>query len=328
MDLERYTQLIIDAKAGKVFGEGDMEYIETILSHIFLVGDSVYKIYKRENEAINKEFVNLADDATRSEFFHDDFTWNHHFNPIVYLKLASIQLDAQGTYTLSDTTNLDDVSELCIVMKRVDASDTLVHRLLAGRVDALDLEEFGYQVAKMTQEYPVKYELPPDTAVHMEQRMQDLDHWMDMSTDPSHREMNTQIMAYMRDYLSTHSDHDTSEYAVTPDNHTGNAVYLDGKYYLIDSYPPKKNWIVSDRLLNPSRIAADALALGSEELSEAVFRGYQKYYGVETIDAEKKRFYLVYSASIIAVYYEVISSTDPSKAEVSDRFYTWLKSVI
>lgn len=79
--------------SGKVADETTVpEHIETVMSHVFLFPERVYKIYKGDNEWFNKNFNDLSDRRKRFEFSKNDFHWNQMLCPEVYVGILGAEI--------------------------------------------------------------------------------------------------------------------------------------------------------------------------------------------------------------------------------------------
>ncbi|MCG8590089.1 MAG: AAA family ATPase [Proteobacteria bacterium] len=109
--------------------EAPVEWIQTHISHVFLVGDRVYKLRK----AVRTSFLDFSTRKARNTDCLREVALNRRLAPSVYLGVAAVRADRGGVRVGPVRESLDDPEAEHLVVMR---------RLPAGR-DALSLLERG-----------------------------------------------------------------------------------------------------------------------------------------------------------------------------------------
>ncbi len=259
------------------FGQAN-KTIETLLSKVFFFGDRVIKVYKH----VKAFYGDLSDFQFRREFYKDDFFWNQTMSPEIYLKLGGVRLTGSA-FELCDFAAGQD---FYIEMARIDSSRNLTNLLARGEISVPEMEMITATLVEklrlLTRErrdhlrelYEIGW-----PSLNLE-ALEDLRQWMYLADKRVPRAESDRLVnallksARSQDYLK---QFDPAFLSVAIDNNCDNLLMLDGKPGFIDIMPPKINWRASDELFHVCRTAADAYALGSKELGDAVYRVYSKF---------------------------------------------------
>lgn len=314
-------------KKGAIPGESSVpKHIETVMSNVFIFDTTVYKLYKNDNDFINKWFRDLSTKAGRFDFTQRDFAWNQTLSPSIYLELKGARLDGE---TLELVTPDDGADELIIVMKRVNTDDILFERLMHGRLTKDESFAMGEQFAEALKR--IRKDRPQGKSLYeaFDGRLQDLREWVVSASEHVPASESSAYCGYMEKYREEHKkDFEgrfTEEIEYGGDIHSHNAVFTDGTLSLMDTFPPKEEWVIEHNLTPLYRMGADIWALtGDKELFEAFIAGYEKGLG-HKIDRTLEAFSVIYASTIMLAYLYRLQTTDPEKKEAAERFHAFTK---
>jgi aminoglycoside phosphotransferase family enzyme/predicted kinase len=121
------------------------EWIQTHISHVFLVGDRVYKLRK----AVSLGFLDFGTRAERNEDCRREVELNRRLAPSVYLGVAPIEVDADDVRVGPVGEKIDDPeAEHVVVMRRLPEGTDALSRLERGDLDADDVEAVADRLAR------------------------------------------------------------------------------------------------------------------------------------------------------------------------------------
>lgn len=127
-DQSAVTEFLADPAAYRAFGlEGEVERIDTHISHVFLIGDRAFKMKR----AVRFPYLDFSDRAKRHGAAEAELALNRRTAPALYLGLAAVAREADGSLRLHaiGETPADPV-EWLVVMRRFD-QDKLLDRMAA-----------------------------------------------------------------------------------------------------------------------------------------------------------------------------------------------------
>jgi len=314
-------------RSGALPGETNApEHIETVISNLFLFPETVYKVYKNNSEFFNTGFHDLSKKVERFSFTRNDYSWNNTLSPSIYTRLVGVSVRGNKLHIGEPT---DEADELVFVMKRVDTNDLLFEHFVRGDISSDDCHNIGKQLAEALASARTEQANEYNYYEAFGKRIEDIRAWGLSVTDYWSTEEQAAYCDYMEDYRTQHRELFENDYrtqiAQSGDMHSLNALYTNGQFYLMDSYPPKDEWAM-DYELNPLyRFGADLLALtGKQDLYKAFIEGYEQGTGTKA-DRTLEPLYLVYTASIMTSYLYMLQQTDPSKTEPAKRYHAFLR---
>ncbi|HMA80856.1 MAG TPA: hypothetical protein VKR81_08190, partial [Candidatus Binatia bacterium] len=126
---------------------------ETHISHVFLVGDLVYKIKK----AVRFSFLDYSTLARRRHFLQEELRLNRRLAPSVYLAVMPISFDENG-WRLGGWS---EPAEYTLVMRRLPEKQMLRFLLQTKQVTQGMIEQLAdhladfHAAAEMTKDIPV-----------------------------------------------------------------------------------------------------------------------------------------------------------------------------
>lgn len=255
--------------------------LETILSKLYFLPDTVYKWYK----PVKAYYGNLANADERREFYADDFAWNRMLNPEVYEELLGLQY-AAGRMTI---VPLAEAEDYVIHMRRIPEITTMSDMLLA---DSATEDDMGSAVELLlrAQERLNLDMLPPLDDVRRRgltslyhEYLQDLRNQLHRAADhlsTAQADEGIDWLIALSDVLPYFQKFPTSALVASLDCHTDNIVRTTAKeLMIIDSMFPKRNWRVIDELHSIARLATNATVLGSPKKGEEVYHAYRVLRG-------------------------------------------------
>jgi aminoglycoside phosphotransferase family enzyme len=322
--METQKRLINAFAEGRFEGSGGTppERVTTLISNLFLTGDTVYKFYKDDSVFFNQNFSDLSGTDARFSFTHKDFDWNHALSPEVYLKVVGVHQAEDGMLVFSD----HNPQELVIVMKRLDMKqDGFLKLLLAGRLTKEDFFSIGKQLA----ERMACLTLAPDAlslAESFPERLQDAYQW---ARGVSAHIPLEEVAEYEAALSALYTAHHVELTAVSPevcvDIHGENAAYVDQKLLLIDTYQSKDAWQSGHPDITVYRLALDAYVLSGESAFRAMLKGYEKGSD-RVLNSTLEPFFIVYNALIMAPYLYMLAKNDPQYLPVATRYHQFLRT--
>ena len=323
-----YSQkpLIELMKLGKIPGEDAVpRHIETVISNVFLFPERAYKVYKYDNAFFNESFRDISGKDARFDFTRKDFAWNRALSPSIYLELKGVSL-RDGSLAVGEP--VDGADELMFVMNRIDAKDVLFEKLMNGSITTDDAYIIGRQLAADLQAVRVE----PVTGVNyfelFEQEIEDLRAWIQgLSEAGLPKEEWSAWLGYLERFRTEnrawHEGELSSQVAQSGDKHSQNAIFTQGVFSLMDTYPPKEDWKLAHELTMFYRIGADIWALGSRKIFESYRLGYEESIN-QKVDHRLEAPLIVYSASIMMAYLYSLQKSDPGKRDATAKYHAFL----
>lgn len=324
-----YSQkpLIDLMKKGQVPGEsGIPRHIETVISNVFLFDKNAYKIYKNDNDFFNKEFRDISGKEERFTFTRGDFAWNNKLSPSIYLKLMGIRVAAGEIEFLEP---VDEADDLVIFMNRVDSKDFLVEKLMRGEITEKDAFSIGRQLGETLGHLKAPKVEGQNYYELFESRIKDMREWIKMVNEYISEEESGAYCDFLENFRNknkgllegTMSD----ELAHSGDLHSHNAVFTGGKLHLVDTFPPKEEWLIQHRMISVYRMGSDIWALsGDKNLFESYIKGYEEGSGIK-VDRNLDVPFVIYASSIMVSYLYMLQRTDPKNKESALRFHKFIR---
>jgi aminoglycoside phosphotransferase family enzyme len=321
-----YSQkkLIEHIKAGHFSEEATspQQHIETVISNVFLFEDTVYKVYKNDNDFFNTNFKDISEKKARFDFTVEDFAWNNTLSPTIYLEIIGVRVKD----TLVVTCPLEEAEEIVMVMNRVKTTDFLHEKLLQGSVTeeiAFHIgEQFGSSVARVQK--PVTNRNYYDDSIN---RLQDLREWFTFAKDDVSQEEITRYCDFLTNFLEQHKDTFeklSSQMTKDGDIHSHNAVLSGSEFHLLDTFPPKEEWGNGHPAIAFYRLGTDIRVFGgSPLLFEAFVKGYEKSRGA--FSRELEPFYTIYASGIMLSYQYHLAKSDPREMEGAKLYHQFMQ---
>jgi aminoglycoside phosphotransferase family enzyme len=305
--------------------------VTTVISRVYIFDaeNTVLKIYKRDNEWWNKDMNDLSAGVPRIDFIRRDFAFNHFLDPGIYLELKTLS-EENGEAVLVDAKPEDD--ELVVVMKKVDASQTMSKMLSEQSLSITDYENIGRDLANK------KMALPKDFLPHvsenwyeqMVRRLEDLKGWV--TSEPDFSPILTKKgLSTMQKILEANKEKFTlmknEDLAVCIDCNTENLLFIDGKLAFIDAYPPKDEWRGGAFDHDIFRTGSDVYALGGKDAYDAYLTGV---YSVaeHKLDKELHTFYLLYGAMIMGPYLYMLGKKDTKFLPAAEKYSKFIEEFL
>lgn len=298
-------------------------HIETVISNVFLYKDSVYKIYKNNNEFFNDNFRDISTQEARFDFTKRDFEWNNTLSPAVYLSLIGVKAEDGRVVTC----DIGEAEEIAMVMNRVDSKDFLHEKLLNGSVSVDDAEKIGEQFGTSTKR--VQLSVPNRNYYEdYKKRLKDLRDWFVFSKDDVSEEEIERYCSFLERTLEKNKSDFENKYSaeMTKDGdiHSHNAALTPDGFHLLDTFPPKEEWSNGHPAIAFYRLGTDIWVFGqSEELFTAFLNGYQKSRG--EFSRELESFYILYASSIMLSYQYHLAKSDPAELQGAKLYHQFMQ---
>lgn len=318
----RYDTLILNAfLEGRVQGllQGVPDsYIESGLAHIFFYGDTVYKLYKTEDD--KDHFIKgvLAPTKRRTAFVEHDFAVNQHFSGGVYKQLHSVyyigdfvsveEYDSQSIYTL-------------VEMSRLDFSHNLHEQLLRGEVASADMHTLGYEIARSIDSSP----LPAPESVHWydlaSARVTLLAQFVDWLPEQYRQVLqDEQVIALLREHLEQNRVEYTaitgSQLSINVDNHDENVFIADGVVLFIDLLPPMDSWWYGLPYANLANVMVNVEVMHSKAAAIDIQNGYFAYHDITSLPEHSFGFVRAFAHLISIAHFGSV----PGKEAVTEKY--------
>jgi aminoglycoside phosphotransferase family enzyme/predicted kinase len=122
---------------------GSVEWIQTHISHVFLVGDRVFKLRKD----VELPFLDFSTRKLRNADCQREVDLNRRLSPTIYLGVAQI-ISREGSVGLGPTEEFpkDGDSEHVVVMRRLPSGGDALSMLQRGQLDPQHLEAVAERV--------------------------------------------------------------------------------------------------------------------------------------------------------------------------------------
>ncbi|PLX26716.1 hypothetical protein C0583_06835 [Candidatus Parcubacteria bacterium] len=318
-------ELIKAFKDGKLESEKSKpKHVETTISNVFIFETQVYKIYKDDCEFFNELFFDLSKKDNRFDFSKRDFDWNNFFTPNVYTDLFGCKLkDGEIVFV-----NHEIAEELVVVMNKIDTENGLAALLYNDKIDESKAGDIGSQLAIQLNRLPeVQAEL--SFAEAMEVRRQTTLDWI--SSVPEHVKGKT-LSSFKKKFEELYkvyakTIHKNQAFGPCLDIHLENLIYTDGQLLIIDSYMPKKEWVVADMNLNFYRCAIDILALSGKANYEELKRTFENISNFK-LNKDNENFYLLYGGLVSIPTLFKLGEADSKKAELAKKYLKFMKDFV
>lgn len=126
--------------------DGDVTHIQTHTSHVFLVGEDVYKIKK----PVDFSFLDYSTRERRKRFCEKEVELNRRFSPEVYRGVRPVTKDPGGAWIVAAEGEPVDgePEEWAVWMKRLPEEAMLAHRLEKGDVEPAEMEALAEVLAR------------------------------------------------------------------------------------------------------------------------------------------------------------------------------------
>lgn len=315
------------AKSGAIPNEkGKPKHIETVISNIFLFDNLVYKIYKNNSEFFNEGFRDISTKKNRFSFTKKDFNWNHLLSPNIYLRLQGVSV-INNEILFVDST--DESEEFMIIMNRVNEEDILFEKLTNNKITKGDCFYIGKQLA-----IDIKKVRPETLSGYnyfnlFKDRILDLREWMSSADNYINKEEQNKYCDFLESFRLNNEewfeDELSKEIENAGDIHSHNAVLTNGQFNLMDSFPPKEDWLIEHHSFPLYRIGVDIWALsGNKGFFESFIQGYEEGSNIK-LDRRLDNFNILRSAAIMAAYLYLLQETDPDKKEAAGKFHKFLE---
>jgi len=320
-----YSQkpLIDLIKSGNFHNETTVpKHIETVISNVFVFDKMVYKLYKNNNPFFNEKFRNISKKEDRFTFTKRDFEWNNTLSPSVYLKVIGVIVKNEEIKICAP----DNAEEIVIVMNRIDTNEVLYEKLLKGEVSEgvayLIGKQFGESVRKIQK--PIKGNYYDDFLV----RITDLREWFKSTSEEISLEESTSYCDFLASFLeknrSLFENELTAGMTYDGDIHSHNAIFSNEHLYLIDTFPPKEEWMRGHPHISLYRMGSDLYALsGKKEMFDAYMNGYVDSGG--SLNRELDNFYIIYASGIMLPYQYMLAKNDPHHKKGADLFHKFIR---
>lgn len=135
-------------------------HIETALSHIFLVGDDVFKLKK----AVDASYIDLRSQSTRKSCCLNEIRQNRRYAPEIYLGVKSV-VPCGASYSLEDC-DAPGATDYLVHMRRFPSDALLADRLQAGAVTSVEARKVASKIARF--HGGARYEGPLGTSAILE----------------------------------------------------------------------------------------------------------------------------------------------------------------
>lgn len=248
---------------------GVPEHIETVLSNVFLFKERVYKLYKNDNDFVNKNFGDLSIKEKRFEFSNIDFSWNQQLAKEVYLRIqgANVGMDSVRFVDKSEETE-----ELLIVTKRLPREASLFEHLRNNDLVETDYYEIGKQFAEREKGFISNEELSKTSLLeNMSERNISIVDWVRGAEKYiSHEEIVT-YTGQLTNLIKIVYTGDSAPLSIAFDVHSLNAFYIDRAFYPFDVVAVNDAWHFAPALVNIYRLATDVFALVGEKNLEPFY---------------------------------------------------------
>lgn len=298
------------------------EHIETTISHVFLFREKVYKLYKNDNYDFNTHFRDIANGASRKNFYETDFRWNHYFSPNIYRRLVKIYRN-DGKFTLVKSGSAVDIA---IEMDRVDNAVNLTKLLRTKKVSRRELVVLSETMMRKIKLFP-DFHPKLSYSDYLRIRLDSLDAFMKIIPGTLPYQRRQHFMNIQRTFFEEHwqyfASFRTHEMSIAIDNHADNIFIVDHKPQFIDVYSPKEEWGIIEPLFNVARLAADVALYHSQEYGRAVLTGFRSVYPQRKIQEEIFQFYALQAALIKGTYLFLLG--DPTRKREAEQYWKTLE---
>ena len=324
--------LLTALAAGRVEGFSSLpRVIETVVSRVYVFDqeERVLKFYKRDNVWWNSSMRDISSGRPRSSFIRQDFAFNQHLNPKIYLELKTAQL-VGDRIKLVDPALEDD--ELVIVMKKQSLTGVLTDVLMKGTCTLDDYRAIGAAYPKAKLAIPRSF-LPASDKnwyEHMQQRLIDLAEWCksvpSFPADVRDRALS-QLAAAVEEHKELFEILGPDRLHVLIDGHCENLMYENGVLMFMDAHPPKDSWMIGAFEVDIFRTGADIYALVGKEAYDAYITSAAQSAGAY-LNMSLASLYLLYGALIMCPYFFMLREKNAVYTAPADAYLRFLQSLL
>lgn len=328
--MDTSAELYARIEQGKLEGfSGVPQKVTTVISNVYIFDDKVLKIYKRDNEWWNTVMQDLSKGQPRIDFITRDFAFNQTLNPSVYIDLK-VLAKVGDVVALRDITEGDD--EFVVVMRKIDATQTLTKVLFEQKLTVEDCEKIGVDFTSKKLSLSKDF-LPTElTGTWYEQligRFKDLDGWVS-SVPGFPREIGDKGLAQLKTILETQKEKfngmSAKDLAVCIDCNSENLLYSNGKLSFMDVYPPKNEWRSAAFDHDIFRVGADIYGFIGRDGFEAYLKGVHSVVE-DKLDKSLQDFYLLYGAMITGPYLYMLAQKNINYLSQAQKYSEFIKQL-
>lgn len=297
--------------------------VDSTLSKIFFIDGKAYKVYKYEDNFAGK-FSSLD---FRKDIYVKEFECNSAASPDVYISLNALSLNNEKWIEVP----VDEASDFYMVMNELSSDENIIELLYKDSLKESQIKEIALYVESIINDLEVSnrdfidsYEGDPKDKLEGV-LVTSFSDWAKTFSSPNvDNELVSKVTAWLKSFYDSSAyfqNYDKSRLTVGLDNHAGNMFLYHDKPQYIDIYPPVKEWLVLDKLLNVSLIAsAFTVFLGKDK--SKVF--YTTSFGNQYKDLEKViDFYEMRYCLAQGMYYEKLE-----RPEIASKFFDFVRSKI
>ncbi len=250
--------------------------ITTVISKLFICGDTVLKVYKHEPFF----FADLTDFNSRKEFIFEDFFWNNTTAPEVYRHLWGVKRQ-NGTSSLVPPTMGED---FIIEMSRIDDTQSLTKLLIDNTLTPAQVKQFidvlVDTLAVLTRERRERlgHLFKKGLLQIMTEDVESMHLWLYDAQPYVTKKEADDIAGILRRAVAQEAYFaSATELGAAIDNNSDNLLLVDGHASFIDIMPPMVIWRVVDEYATIARTIVDIEVLGNHNLSAAARTAYAHY---------------------------------------------------
>lgn len=140
---EQQQDWLLSPAAFGAAGRGGVAVVQTHISHLYLVGDGVYKLKK----PIRLSFLDYSTVEQRRDACLAEVRLNGRLCPWLYLGVTPVVEDRDGQRRIGSSGEVDQAADWAVHMRRLPHDDMLHVRLARRRVDRQSLIEIARLIA-------------------------------------------------------------------------------------------------------------------------------------------------------------------------------------
>lgn len=159
-------------------------------------------------------------------------------------------------------------------------------------------------------------------------RITDLREWIKSASDDISIEESGRYCDYLVSFVEKNRSLFEGELTTGMTNdgdiHSHNAVFSNGQLYLIDTFPPKEEWMRGHPHVALYRMGSDLYALsGKKEVFEAFMKGYGDSGGL--LNRELDKLYVIYASGIMVSYQYMLAKNDPHHKKGAELYHKFIR---
>jgi aminoglycoside phosphotransferase family enzyme/predicted kinase len=301
---------------------GEVEHLQTHISHVFLAGEFAYKLKK----PVDLGFLDFTSLQTRRRMCLEELRLNQRLAPTVYLEVLAVARGREGLFLAPWDRSRGEPLDYVVKMVRLDQQRMMDRLLDQGRVGPGQMRALARRLARFYAEAERGPEVafagrPQQVRLNVEENFRQTDEYQGICVAPARwRAVKDYSLAFLRDRWEVFERRVEQGRIVDGhgDLHSGNInLPAGGEPVVFDCIEFNQRFRHQDAACDLAFLAMDLDHYGRGDLRAALIEEYVAASGDQGLE-EVLEFYLCYRAVVRAKIYGFMH--DGPGLELAERF--------